>query len=156
MSETGRGALAARGARTFKIGDEELTVFFDLNAQALLEETLDKPLHEIIAEIEFTTLNATTAREVLRAGLEGGGRTLTIEETGKYAIGQRVALHLAAALAQSQVPHEEIEELADKIDTANEAGRRKAADGLDKVTEELNRRPPTRKRGGKGGKRSRV
>ncbi len=155
MSETGKGALAARGARTFKIGDEELTVFFDLNAQALLEETLDKPLHEILAEIEYTAFNATSARAVLWAGLQGGGATPTLEEAGKYPLSQREVLHLAAALAQSQVPHEEIEELADKIDEANEAARAKASEALDEATEEL-RRPPTKKRGGKGGKRSRA
>ncbi len=148
-SETGRGA------RTFKIGEEDVTVFFCLNVQFELEAELDKAVHEIQADLEFTTLNATTARAVLWAGLKGGGRDkITLEEAGEYALGQREILHLATALARAQVSHKEIEELADKIDEANEAARAKAGEALDEVTEEL-RRPPTKKRGGKGGRRSR-
>ena len=153
MSETGKGALDVRGAQTFKIGDVELVIFFDLNAQAKLEAELDKPIHEILQELEYSTFNATTARAVLWAGF--GNSDISLEDAGKYAIGQREVLHLAAALAQSQVSYKEIEELADKIDIANEAVRAKAGEALDEATEEL-RRPPTKKRGGKGGKRSRA
>ncbi len=147
-SETGRGA------RTFKIGEEEVTIFFNLNAQFAAEAELDKSASEIAVGLEYSTFNAASARAVLWAGLNGAGKKITLEEAGEYPIGQRETLHLQAAFSRSQLSAKETEKLADKVDVANEARNHKTAEALDEATEEL-RRPPIKKRGGKGGKRSR-
>ncbi len=154
-SETGRGA------RTFKIGEEDVTVFFCLNAQFAVEAELDKSVSEIIRELEYATFNATTARAVLWAGLQGAGKKITLEEAGEYDVGHLEAMHLQAALSKSQVTKKEIEELGDQIVAVDEANRRKTNEVLDKRKRETDeeikelRRPPTKKRGGKGGARTR-
>lgn len=155
MSETGRSA------RTFKIGEEEVTVFFNLNAQFAVEAELDKSVSEIIRELEYATFNATTARVVLWAGLQGAGKKITLEKAGEYDVGHLEAMHLQVALSKSQATKKEIEELGDKIIAVDEANRRKTNEVLDKAKRETDeeikelRRPPTKKRGGKGGKRTR-
>jgi hypothetical protein len=123
---------------TKKVEPFTFYAFMNQNTQCLLEEEAtrifdrDMTLQTILTELS-TDYRAKLGRLVMWACLKTELPELTIEQAGEYHINLRVKTQLQQAISNSHLTNAEIEDLCDRIESANDQVMRKQFEAVEEA-----------------------